>query len=190
MDNQKDLYREEAYELLTNLEDSLIELEQLPEDLNIVGKVFRAMHTIKGSGAMFGFDDIASFTHTIETIYDLIRDSKLKVTADLISLTLASCDQIRAMLGASQGLNTVSDAKTSELTLKFKAYLSPEEGSPEKATDAPAIQEDHENASGPLATYRIRFRPHKDLFANGTNPIPLLNELAGLGRKRGHLPYG
>ncbi len=181
MENQKDLYREEAYELLTNLEDSLLELEQHPEDLDIVGKVFRAMHTIKGSGAMFGFDDIATFTHTIETIYDLIRDSKLKVTADLITLTLASCDQIRDMLGASQGLNTVSEAKTSELMLSFKAYLPSEAGTPEREPDAPTIQENKEKASGLLTTYRIRFRPHKDLFANGTNPIPLLNELAGLG---------
>ncbi|MCK7509098.1 MAG: Hpt domain-containing protein [Desulfobacterales bacterium] len=59
-----------------------MELEQKPEDLDIVGRVFRAMHTIKGSGAMFGFDDIASFTHTIETVYDLHpRRAELTVTA-------------------------------------------------------------------------------------------------------------
>ena len=48
-----------------------MELEEQPENIDIVGRVFRAMHTIKGSGAMFGFDDIAAFTHTIETIYDI-----------------------------------------------------------------------------------------------------------------------
>ena len=128
MDAQKNLYREEAYELLANLEDALIELEQHPEDLDIVGRVFRAMHTIKGSGAMFGFDDIAAFTHTIETVYDLIRDGKaLKVTQDIISLTLSSCDQIKAMLDASQGLETVSDERTRELTQAFRAYLPQEE---------------------------------------------------------------
>ena len=65
MDAQKQLYREEAFELLAELEEALIELEQQPGDLDIVNRIFRAMHTIKGSGAMFGFDDIASFTHTI-----------------------------------------------------------------------------------------------------------------------------
>ncbi len=184
MDAQKDLYREEAYELLATLEGALLELEQNSEDLDIVGRVFRAMHTIKGSGAMFGFDDIAAFTHTIETVYDLIRDRALKVTPDLISLTLASADQIKAMLDASQGLCTVSAGKTDELSRAFERFLPGEESQGEK--EAPAkpeafATEPAEDASLPLATYRIRFRPHRDLFANGTNPIPLIAELRDMG---------
>ena len=98
MDAPKQVYREEAFELLSDLEDALIELEQQPGDLDTVNRIFRAMHTIKGSGAMFGFDEIATFTHTIETVYDLIREGKLSVDEDLISLTLRSCDQIKACL--------------------------------------------------------------------------------------------
>jgi len=55
-------YREEAGELLAELETSLLELEDNPQDNDLINRVFRAMHTIKGSGAMFGFDDIARFT--------------------------------------------------------------------------------------------------------------------------------
>ncbi|HVN72461.1 MAG TPA: Hpt domain-containing protein, partial [Desulfomonilia bacterium] len=80
MDAQKNLYREEAYELLATLEGALLELEERPEDMDVVGRVFRAMHTIKGSGSMFGFDDIAAFTHKIETVYDIVREGKLKVS--------------------------------------------------------------------------------------------------------------
>jgi len=182
MDAQKDLYREEAYELLATLEGALLELEHAPEDLEIVGRVFRAMHTIKGSGAMFGFDDIAAFTHAIETVYDLIRSGELKVSADLISLTLASADQIKAMLDASQGMGEVSAARTDELSKAFAGYLS---GAASEGDAAAAIeglktccdQEDRQ----PLTTYRIRFCPHKDLFVNGTNPIPLIGELRDLG---------
>jgi two-component system chemotaxis sensor kinase CheA len=94
MDAQRNVYREEAYELLATLEEALLELEERPEDMGVVGRVFRAMHTIKGSGAMFGFDDIASFTHTIETVYDMVREGDLIVTPDLISLTLSACDQV------------------------------------------------------------------------------------------------
>ena len=54
-DQYKEAFREEAYELLTELESSLLELEETPDDMDIIGRVFRAMHTIKGSGAMFGF---------------------------------------------------------------------------------------------------------------------------------------
>ena len=56
-------YREEAGELLAELETSLLDLEETPDDDDLINRVFRAMHTIKGSGAMFGFDDIAAFTH-------------------------------------------------------------------------------------------------------------------------------
>ena len=70
LDAQQEAFREEANELLTELETALLELEENPEDPEIVAQVFRAMHTIKGSGAMFGFDDISSFTHEVETVYD------------------------------------------------------------------------------------------------------------------------
>jgi len=183
MDAQKDLYREEAYELLATLEGALLELELSPEDLDIVGRVFRAMHTIKGSGAMFGFDDIAAFTHTIETVYDLIRDRVLKATPDLISLTLKSADQIKAMLDASQGMGEVSAETTDMLSRAFAAYLPKKEGPGQEAPQAPRESGPAVAGHGapPLTTYRIRFRPHRDLFANGTNPIPLLGELRDLG---------
>ena len=182
MEIQKDAYREEAYELLEGLEDSLIELEQKPTDLGIVGRVFRAMHTIKGSGAMFGFDDIAAFTHTIETVYDLIRDGKLTVTADIITLTLSACDQIHAMLDASTGAAVVDPARTTELSQAFRNYL-PGEGTP--AQKAPAAHSSPEkDVLHPAhdSTFRIRFRPQRNLFANGTNPIPLINELREMGQ--------
>ncbi|MFP4388969.1 MAG: Hpt domain-containing protein, partial [Desulfococcaceae bacterium] len=72
MEDHRNVYREEAFELLAELEAALLELENTPEDAELVGQVFRSMHTIKGSGAMFGFDDIAAFTHEIETVFDLV----------------------------------------------------------------------------------------------------------------------
>ena len=93
-----DTYREEAHELLSELESSLLELEGSPGDMELVGRIFRAMHTIKGSGAMFGFDEIAAFTHEVETVFDNVRHGTLQVTRDLIDLTLKARDCIRLML--------------------------------------------------------------------------------------------
>lgn len=180
MEIQKDAYREEAYELLSVLEDALLELERRPDDMEIISRVFRAMHTLKGSGAMFGFDDIADFTHTIETVYDLVRSSSLQVTPDLISLTLAACDQVKVMLEASLGRATVDEARTTELGDAFRRYLSTEEAASAPAatvTAAPSLPD-----PTAMTTYRIRFQPHRELFANGTNPVPLLNELRSLGQ--------
>jgi two-component system chemotaxis sensor kinase CheA len=183
MDAQKQLYREEAFELLAKLEEALIELEQQPDDLDIVNRIFRAMHTIKGSGAMFGFDDIASFTHTIETAYDLIREEKLFADEELISLTLRSCDQVKAMLDAPEGEEGTDANLIEEITASFKRLISSGQGAaPGQAESCPAYTGgDQEDGLKAEITYRIRFKPHRELFQNGTNPIPLLNEIRALG---------
>lgn len=178
MEDQKKVYIEEAYELLADLEDALLALEQSPDDPEIVGRVFRDMHTIKGSGAMFGFDAIAQFTHHIETVYDLIRQGAVRVDEELISLTLDAGDQIRTMLDAS-GDNPGTDALRSDgLIRAFQRYLG--------ETKRPVRQEPRagELREMPESTWRIRFRPGRNLFENGTNPIPLLRELRGLGKAR------
>jgi two-component system, chemotaxis family, sensor kinase CheA len=182
MDAQKNIYREEAYELLAALEGALLELEERPEDMEVVGRVFRAMHTIKGSGAMFGFDDIASFTHTIETVYDMVREGRLSVTQDLISLTLASCDQVKTMLDVSQeDTETADDVQTKELTEAFKAYLSVDDVLSAGASEDSITKGSSEQESEVRVAYRIGFKPQPHIFANGTNPILLLNELRDLG---------
>jgi len=181
MDKQKQIYREEAYELLADLEEALIELEQNPDEKDLVDRVFRAMHTIKGSGAMFGFDDIAGFTHTIETVYDMIREGRIKVTENLISLTLSACDQIKCMLEASKGTAEVDDSITNELLDAFKRLIpGEEEDIDDDKTPLPDPAESSENNEYEI-TYRIRFVPHKNLFDNGSNPVPLLNEIRNLG---------
>ena len=181
MNVQKDLYREEAYELLAVLEDSLLELEHNPADREVVSRVFRALHTIKGSGAMFGFNDIAAFTHTIETVYDMVREGALNVTQELISLTLGACDRIKAMLDGSGGGEDAAPVRTQELQKAFRKFLSTEEDAVETVPDKEQRTDDRESAGRAITTYRIRFRPHHDLFANGTNPIPLIREIKSLG---------
>ena len=73
------------------------------EERLLIGRVFRTMHTIKGSGAMFGFDRIAKFTHEIETVYDKIRNGQIPVTKEIISLTLRVRDAIKEMLDDPSG---------------------------------------------------------------------------------------
>jgi two-component system chemotaxis sensor kinase CheA len=98
-------FREEACELLQELESALLELEENPEEGELIGRVFRAMHTIKGSGAMFGFTDISGFTHEVETVYDHVRNGMASVDKELIDETLKACDLIRAMLDGNGGVD-------------------------------------------------------------------------------------
>ena len=94
-------FLEEARELLAELETALLELDRKPADLAIVDRAFRALHTIKGSGAMFGFENIASFVHNLESIFDQLRNGSLSATSELINLTLEAADQIKRMVDAA-----------------------------------------------------------------------------------------
>ncbi len=172
MDISQNAFLEEAHELLADLEEALMELESDPADMEIVGRVFRNMHTIKGSGAMFGFDAVAAFTHNVETVYDLIREAKLGVDSKLISLTLEACDQIKRLLADPDS----QSAARGRLEAAFSSLID---------------SHGAHNAAGPVvkaqaaeacpATYRIRFKPHAELLKNGTNPVPLLDELREMG---------
>jgi len=166
-------FREEAYELLGELETALMELEEAPQDMDLVNRVFRAMHTIKGSGAMFGFDAISAFTHDVETVFDLVREGKIAVTGDLIGLSLDARDQIRTMLD-----NEGDPVRQARLTEGFQALL-PSGKSPSPAQSAPQAGQVPDPACQNV--FRIRFKPHLSLLQNGTNPILLLDELRSLG---------
>ena len=72
-------YRQEAADLLEQLEQALLDLEHRPDDADLVNTAFRALHTIKGSGAMFGFDAVAAFTHHVETAFDRVRKGEVAV---------------------------------------------------------------------------------------------------------------
>jgi two-component system chemotaxis sensor kinase CheA len=70
LDDAKQTFAQEATELLEAMEEALLSLEKTPEDEELLHQVFRAMHTIKGTAGVFGYEPIVSFTHTVETVMD------------------------------------------------------------------------------------------------------------------------
>ena len=99
----KQAFREEAREILVELEATLLELAVDRDQPELVGAAFRGLHTIKGSGAMFGFDELAGFTHNLENAFDEVRNGRLAVTAELVDLSLAALDQIKGFLEEEPG---------------------------------------------------------------------------------------
>ncbi|MDQ5985197.1 MAG: Chemotaxis protein CheA [Syntrophus sp. SKADARSKE-3] len=187
MDIHREAFKEEARELLEELEAALLELEKIPQDEDLIGRVFRAMHTIKGSGAMFGFDDVAAFTHHVETVFDAVRNGKISVTKPLIDITLTACDEIRKMIQASDTGSAFDQGVSQALTETFKTFLPSEEppelksGEIDKKVKASAPQAEPIEENKINITYRIRFKPESTIFNYGTNPILLINELRELG---------
>jgi two-component system chemotaxis sensor kinase CheA len=174
-------YREEAGELLAELETSLLDLEDTPDDTDLINRVFRAMHTIKGSGAMFGFDDIAAFTHEVETVFDLVRNGKMVVTKDLLDLTLKSRDHITALLAASvEGGDVDANAGDALIAGLRSLVASPGNSEPEPEAALPLAPSESVGQND-LKTWRIRFQPNRELLLCGSNPVSLINELRSLG---------
>jgi len=181
----KQSFREEAREILVELEAALLELNGNPGDQELVGRVFRGLHTIKGSGAMFGFEQLAAFTHNLETAFDEVRNGRLAITAELIDLTLSALDQIRAMLEEGAGGAPAANAVRCEQILAQVRQLAGLPAAPpasaSAARKAPAISERAGNPTGPLREWHIHFAPGPAMLLNGANPLLLLRELRELG---------
>ena len=161
-------FRQEAQELLEQLEQALLDLERTPGDTNLIDTAFRALHTIKGSGAMFGFDPVAAFTHHVETAFDLVRKGKMAPTRGLIAVALAAKDQMRLLIEQPE---TASDATSEAILADLRALMDAVDGT--NAVEAPSVPGE--------VCWRVRFRLPADAMATGTNPLLLLDELQTLG---------
>ena len=93
---------EESFEALDSMESALLSLDVGSPDPESINTIFRVAHSIKGGAGMFGFNDVAGFTHVLETLLDELRSGRLQVTVELSDLLLESVDVMRAMLRAVQ----------------------------------------------------------------------------------------
>ncbi len=178
-------FREEAREIFVDLEATLLELHENPADVELVGKAFRGLHTIKGSGAMFGFDALAAFTHELENAFDSVRSGTLAITPALIDLALSALDQIRLMIEEGEGAEASDPDKRAQILARVQTLS----GEPvRRPVSAPADEPLSPAASDAqeLHRWRIRFTPGPELMRDGTNPLLLLNELRQLGTAETH----
>jgi two-component system chemotaxis sensor kinase CheA len=93
-------FRLEATDLLLELDEALMALERAPEDAGLVNQVFRAMHTLKGSGASVGLRRLVDVAHHLETIFGAVREDRLVMTSEVIDVALRGCDLVGTLLYA------------------------------------------------------------------------------------------
>ena len=109
MNTLVETFKDEALELIQELESALLELEESPEDSSQIARVFRALHTLKGSGGLAGFDNVAGFCHEAETVFEQVRSGERKVDEKLVSLTLSAQDHLKGMIMAEFGADAVGE---------------------------------------------------------------------------------
>ena len=158
-----EIFRQEAFEHLNTIEETALNIEKNPDDEESINRLFRAIHSIKGSGSMFGYNEIAGFAHHLETMLDQVRTGMLPVSNELINLVLQSRDQIKVMLADP-------DEKPGEhcdrIVKALQNLTSPQ---------SEILDSRSENL------FRVQFKPDADIITSGMDPALLLEELCELG---------
>lgn len=181
-----EIFREEASELLQSIEKGLMDLEATPSDTELVNSIFRSMHTIKGSGAMFGFTELSQFVHEFETAFDDLRNGRAEVSKELIGLSLQACDQIGKLMDAVDG----TDQDNQRILASLRQLMRPNadgaavSAPTEETADAEMIG-DQAQSTAPTATdaviTTVRFWLGTDALRLGSNPALLIDELRAFG---------
>ena len=189
MDSARETFRQEVADLLAAMEDALLSLEQNPDDADLVHQVFRAMHTIKGTAGVFGFDAVVAFTHTAESVMDDVRSGDRPLDGDLIAVLLDCRDHTAALVEAvieaedpadpGEELAARGQTLIERLTGGAQAdataarpLVASDERSPVEKLDRPGVGDD-------LWVIALNFRPNA--LRNGMDPLSFLRYLASLG---------
>jgi two-component system chemotaxis sensor kinase CheA len=169
----REAFRVEAADLLAELDSSMLELESHPQDADLLNRVFRAIHTIKGSGATAGFSEMAAFTHHIEELFDEARLGRLTITPEMIDLALQAKDLIGQLLESDNpATQEPACAQVVDALAKFLPHLSKPGHNGQKTTGQTVSQRQR---------HKIFFKPHPQVFFSGTDPVNLVDELCTLG---------
>lgn len=177
----------EAQEQSMMLEQLLLQLEDAPDDGELLGALFRCAHTIKGSAGMFGLDKVVAFTHHVETLLDRLRDGQVQFTPQLSTLLLRCNDQIRLLVAAAGDplASTEESAAEREALVEALRDASGSEPAGAAATSDNAARES--TATGmPCSTagsgpWQLSVQFGADTFRNGMDPLAVLSFVAGLG---------
>ena len=181
-------FKEEVKEYFERLESRLLLLEQDPTNHQVIDEIFRIMHSLKGSGGMFGFDLLSDVTHDLESLYEIFKSKKVPINSEVISFTLKSIDGLdNLLIQEPTEEHLMLAAKLKAETLQLIDRLVPIDKVVAKNGNDLKYGYEIEKTSDFTAhglqqsTYFISFIPDENIFSNGTNPLYLIDELNALG---------
>ena len=197
MSEELELFLEDSEDQLQMMEDALIEFQNSGPTKENIDTIFRAVHTIKGSAGMFGFDSIVTFTHIGENFLDKIRQGELEINEDMVELFLECKDHMDRLI-----LSVVEDSELSDeevtngeaLVAKMNSYL---EGNTEKE-DGPSnkrattkehlddieIQEELQSAT----LWHISIRLKEEFFTTGMSILSIFSYYKKIGKIQKLIP--
>lgn len=126
MDDMQELLEDflvESFELIEQIDHDLVELESNPDDLELLNRIFRVAHTVKGSSSFLNFDTLTELTHHMEDVLNKARHGELKITADVMDVVLKSVDMMKGLLVSirDKGNDSSSGIDISQICLQLTA---------------------------------------------------------------------
>lgn len=163
---------DEAMEHVADIEAALLELETSGGDRELLNRIFRGAHSIKGGSGTLGLSDLTRFTHALESLLDPLRDGSRHLDQALADLLFRSTDVLKGLLRAARTGEPIDPAGERVLE-ELRAAVSGPVARLARPSRAPV--------RAGLRTYRIAFAPHVEIFSQGMDPVLLLRNLYALG---------
>ena len=126
----------EAGEILEVLNEQLIDLENRPDDADLLNAIFRGFHTVKGGAGFLQLDPLVDLCHAAENIFDLLRNNKLTINAELMDVVLQALDSVNSMFEQVNG-RTYPEPADPELMNALHAILEGDSGAAAQEPVAP-----------------------------------------------------
>ncbi|WP_148823828.1 chemotaxis protein CheW [Campylobacter concisus] len=141
MDDMKEIMEDfliEAFELIEQIDHDLVELEANPEDLELLNRIFRVAHTVKGSSSFLNFDVLTELTHHMEDVLNKARKGELKITPDIMDVVLESVDMMKGLLESIRDNGSDAAAGIDIKNICVRLTQISEGEAPSAAPEAPA----------------------------------------------------
>ncbi|GAA7345080.1 chemotaxis histidine kinase/response regulator CheAY2 [Helicobacter pylori] len=139
----------EAFEMNEQLDQDLVELEHNPEDLDLLNRIFRVAHTIKGSSSFLNLNILTHLTHNMEDVLNRARKGEIKITPDIMDVVLRSIDLMKTLLvtirDTGSDTNNGKENEIEEAVKQLQAITSQNlEGAKEGTKEAPKKESQEE----------------------------------------------
>jgi two-component system chemotaxis sensor kinase CheA len=171
----------EAVEQTEAIETLLLELEEQPNDRELLDSLFRCAHTVKGSAGIFGLSKVVEFTHHVETLLDQMREGVMVLGPELSTLLLKCNDQIKFLVATASDESADTPEQKDEradLVIQLCALTEAKAPSdPAAAESAPS-----QPAPGALTKWTINASFGPETFRNGMDPLSIARYLGSLGQ--------
>jgi len=176
---------QESRELLSEMENALLEMERNGTSEEGVHAVFRAAHTIKGSAGLFGLEHVVRFTHSMESVLDGVRAGRAEMTPELLALMVDCGDHLSSLIDAVEQGILDRDPDSERAGALLDRLSPPVADSGSRALTERVIETRAEEIASPRAVlndaWHISLRLARDVLKSGMDPMSFLNYLSGLG---------